>query len=714
MLFQVAMLMFAIIACQPAPDPSPAPVASPTPRPTQPALAPDQQASAIKIITDQAGLYQLDAGLLAQAGWAGVEPAQLALTNQDQPVAFWVAGQGAELRLYFYAEAYRSPFTRENVYWLRRDSQQALRIPTVQPETGESAPAAAYETTRFEENTQYAPQVESGDHWLWNKLVAPTSQELNFDLPNLLSGTSLTATLRVEVWGSTGMDAPAEGAAPEHRLQVTLNDTPLGESDWAGRGRHRLTLNIPAGVLKPQANLLVLSLPGGTQALVDILSVDWVEVTTPVDLSNFDRAVHFTSTGGSHAAQAASGELWLLDLADPRQPRRLAESGFTAQPGSLYAAIPASASLPPLYTETVLAPPDFRAASQSADYLLIGAPELLQAAAPLVELRQAQGLQVLSLALQDVYDQFNAGIVAPEAIRALLAYAHQTWASPPRYVLLLGDFSYDVFGYTAPPPPNALPSFFIYTEFGGETVSDVLFTLLDDDPLPDLALGRLPFGDPAQISAVVDKISAYEQAAFAPPSLLAVADGQEDRFAEDARQFMDLLAPAYTTDLFSPPAGVESAGDQIAAQISQGYSLVAYFGHGSLNQWGKDRLFDVEHVSALSNPARLPVVLNLTCLTGLFAHPKVSSLAEAMLGAPLGGAVALIAPTSLTLPTDQSTLSAPLARGLLSATPLTLGELLLQAQRQVPTGSAGALDVLHTYILLGDPALTLGFVAPAQ
>ena len=97
----------------------------------------------------------------------------------------------------------------------------------------------------------------------------------------------------------------------------------------------------------------------------------------------------------------------------------------------------------------------------------------------------------------------------------------------------------------------------------------------------------------------------------------------------------------------------------------------------------------------------------MTCLTGLFTHPKAESLAETLLWDASGGAVAVLAPTSLTLPGDQSLLSHALVKAFLQNPSTPIGELLYQARRQVPTDTQGALDVMETFLLFGDPALRL-------
>jgi hypothetical protein len=277
-------------------------------------------------------------------------------------------------------------------------------------------------------------------------------------------------------------------------------------------------------------------------------------------------------------------------------------------------------------------------------------------------------------------------------------------------VLLVGDASYDTLNATTPPQANRVPTFLVQTLFGGETASDVGFAQLDGDEKPDIAIGRVPAREADQVRVFVAKTLAYEK--NAPPGewrsrVLAVADGQDPAFRAEAQHFLDQFSSGYQTTLVNPPAGSTQANTEILNDLNEGSALVGYFGHGSVTQWGKDNLFTVKDVASLQNGGRLPVVINMTCLTGLFTHPKVQSLTETLLWKTEGGAVAVLAPTSLTLSDDQSFLSNALVQTYLKDRTARLGDIFLQAQREVPTTGTGAQDVLRTFLLFGDPALRL-------
>ena len=153
-------------------------------------------------------------------------------------------------------------------------------------------------------------------------------------------------------------------------------------------------------------------------------------------------------------------------------------------------------------------------AANQADWILIAPEALLPAAEPLVLHRQAQGLSAQAVSLESVYDDFGFGEASPDAVREFLAYAYHHWTAPaPRYVLLLGDASYDPKGFfSGTSRKDLLPSPLTKSSFLW-TASDPLYASTNgDDLLPDLALGRLTAGSLAEAQAAVEKILAFENA----------------------------------------------------------------------------------------------------------------------------------------------------------------------------------------------------------
>ncbi|GAB4530493.1 MAG: C25 family cysteine peptidase [Anaerolineales bacterium] len=695
-LLVVAALLLSACAAQ---TPQPANAVIVTPPPTAISQSAPQP---YRIVTGEAGVYRLDSKTLQSIGFGTASPENLRLTHQGEDWPFAYTQDG----LYFYAPALRTRYANENVFILWGDGTTTLALqPEALPATPAQASAAYPASLRLEENSLYEPKAEQGDHWLWQKLVAPTTWEQAFTLADVQPGAG---TLTITLWGNSGRAIVPEGEF-DHHWRVSLNGQVVLEQTWSQPGAQTFTADLPDGLLHEGENHLKIEAVADSSLPVDITTLDAVEITIPRRARLQEGMLRFAALTDGVQVEDLKGEVYLWDIGNPQKARLFVGDaapslGVTAD--HRYVLHTPQGALSPLELAPAEMNPDLRVV-QGAAYLAIGAPPLLDAAQPLLKQRAAQGLSTLTIPLQAVYDQFSGGIVTPEAIHALLQYAVQHWETRPQYVLLLGDYTYDTYGYqTALDYP--LPGFMVFTTFGGETVSDVLFAQLDDDLRPDIAIGRIPAQTPQQVQAYVEKVLAYEAqpAGDWQQRVLAVADGQEAYFEGDASAFLDVFSANYQTELYTPPAGSTDASQQVQAYLQEGAWLVAYFGHGSLNQWGKDRIFTTDDVPGLKNKARLPIVVNMTCLTGFFTHPTVESLAETLLFAPNGGAVAMLAPTSLTLAADQSTLSTPFTHALLDATGKPLGDAFLNAQRQVPTENEGSLDVLETFLLFGDPALT--------
>ena len=120
---------------------------------------------------------------------------------------------------------------------------------------------------------------------------------------------------------------------------------------------------------------------------------------------------------------------------------------------------------------------------------------------------------VKTVAMEDVYQEFGFGEAGPEAIRAFLAYAWQSWKKPsPRYVVLLGDSTYDPKDYLGTHVADRLPFYPVKTSFLW-TASDPAYASVNgDDLVPDLAIGRLPAGSLVEAETLVGKLVAFERA----------------------------------------------------------------------------------------------------------------------------------------------------------------------------------------------------------
>ncbi len=133
---------------------------------------------------------------------------------------------------------------------------------------------------------------------------------------------------------------------------------------------------------------------------------------------------------------------------------------------------------------------------------------------PLLGLRQSQGLTALAVPIEQIYSEFGHGETRPDAVRDFLEHAYHHWGTPPRYVVLLGDGTFDFKDYLGWGVQNQVPPFPWKSNYIW-TASDPAYASVNgDDLLPDLAIGRLPALNLEEARVMVEKIVAYETEGF--------------------------------------------------------------------------------------------------------------------------------------------------------------------------------------------------------
>jgi hypothetical protein len=163
-----------------------------------------------------------------------------------------------------------------------------------------------------------------------------------------------------------------------------------------------------------------------------------------------------------------------------------------------------------------------------------------------------------------------------------------------------------------------------------------------------------------------------------------------------------LPSAMHATDVFASTISIPTAQQDILTAIDSGQLLVNYAGHGSSDEWSGDDLFNDTAASSLTNGSSLPVFLIMDCLNGSFQDVPEDALAVALMLAPNGGAVAVLASSGLNSPAPQTQLDKLIVQNALHTPYPALGDAILQAKSAV-----NDVGVRKTYNLLGDPAMQL-------
>jgi Peptidase family C25 len=602
--------------------------------------------------------------------------------------------------------------------------------------------------------------------WYWAKLTHLDRKpfRLTLDLGSREPDARNPLTLRVRLRGWSHPPRRIEGAPADHRVEVLVNGVPVGAGEWNGQDAYVVEVpQVPEAALDGGHETLEIRVPrrrraAGGDELIDVVLVDWIEVAyrrrpalgaaqerIDVDPAAAGRPVELWPAAGEEVTVYGAGG---SRIPPPDRGHGKAAGEGTRQRFALPAGEEVLYAVPPgglFHPAGVVADPPshLRDPSRQADYLIIAHPTLLGAIAPLAEFHRQGGLSVEVVSVEDVYDEFHDGIVDPRAIRDFIDYAYHHYRPPaPRYVLLVGDASWDPkhaeardenyadwtyrpgervnFWKNASTPyspaaghdRNLVPTGH-YGYLEGHAASDNYFVSVDgDDFLPDLAIGRFPVTEPAEVAAIVDKTIRYATSSALGPwrrRILWVTSEEKiwkfrsDRLAAelDGRGFADVkVYPSPDEESnFRHQAHIQQA-------LDEGQLLVHFLGHGGRYIWrtgpsdlkANADLFTLDHLDALAPSDRLPVVISLTCYSAPFDHPSADSIGEKFLRIPGRGAVAVVAASWRNSP------AAGLDRVMMEefTQPGTIGDAFLRAKRRLKNRSW-----VEMYNLLGDPAVPL-------
>jgi len=290
------------------------------------------------------------------------------------------------------------------------------------------------------------------------------------------------------------------------------------------------------------------------------------------------------------------------------------------------------------------------------DFILITHSNYLQAAERLAKWKEQLGHRV------EVID--GTGMTSA-MVKSEVHTRFHAWTPKPDFLLIIGDHP-DIPGEVINGQHGAYASDHYYVCTGPP-----------GDFIADMAKGRISVANATQAHNVVSKIIDYETNPPNDPLFYSKAihaayfqhagNGfAERRFAQTAEELRDYMintqsydvTRVYVTGSSVNPTnwnnGLYAAGEpvptylqkptfpwngsasHITSAINGGASYVLHRDHGSETLWG-DPYYTNNHISALNNGNKTPIVFTINCLTGKFLHGECFS--ERFLRKYPGGAV---------------------------------------------------------------------------
>ncbi len=596
---------------------------------------------------------------------------------------------------------------------------------------------------------------EEPDVWQWAKLtpIDPKPFSFDFDMPDADLRGARKAAFTFNFRGMSNVPAkPNEAKAPDHLVEISVNGKPLAPLKWDGRHEFKSTIEVPLASLKPKGNTLVIRVPkrdrpnDATTFIVDVVMVNWFEVEFPIRDDPADRTSAFRAAhDGNIDCHEPDADVFGSDGTVQTAARIGLHNNVD------YFLSDRNMPHPPVLARPV-ADDTLHGETQGFDYLVVAHPSLIDAIQPLAEFHRTHGMRVDVIDVDAVYDAFNGGIVHPSAIRDLVAWGSTHWSTKPKYLLLVGDASFDIhhdqranrpdkhmYAAHVNPPETEMtqPDGFwalgstSYAEFSkqlpnrnliptwqfptsdGQSASDNTFVALDPDDIhPRLAVGRFPVVRADEVKAIVDKTLAYLTAptpgewrrdvTFVSTSEVPSFKGTSDKIANDLVSRGFVVNSVYSDAHEKDEQHYQNVRETLKHDLDAGNLLVHFLGHGGQYIWRVGPigdLFSLDDVSALKNAGRYPMVLAMTCFSAPFDHPTEDSIGERFLRESDKGAVAVFAASWSNWPNPDN--SKALVEALLKPG-TTIGEAILSVKRKTQDPV-----LVEMYNLLGDPAIVL-------
>jgi hypothetical protein len=660
---------------------------------------------AAKIAVKREGWYRITQAELDATGFnTRVDPRLLQLFVDGSELPIIVSGEqdgsfDSTDSIEFYGIGLDSPYHDSRVYWLAAGNQNGLRVNQAKTDGTPTSSQSFTATVERRDRTIYFSGLRNGEKEnFFGAVIAREPVDQQLTLVHLARADSSDAQLEIGLQGVTFAD---------HHVGVRINGLAVGELTFHDQAQGSARFAVANSILREGANVVELTALSGES---DISLVDYLRVSYQHSYTADNDALKLTATGNQLMTidGFTSKSVRIFDVTDSHSPEELLgqvneqKSGYAvtfASPGQGERALIALTTERRPARILLNLPSNLRAGS--ADFIVVTRREFADALKPLVTLRQEQGLSVSLVDIEDIYDEFSFGQKSPYAVREFLSYAKSIWKKKPRFVLFAGDASFDPKNYLGFGDSDLVPTKLIDTDFM-ETSSDDWLSDLNGDGIADIATGRLPARTVEEVSRMVAKIANYEQAAPSDEALL-VADANEGFDFEQASDELRSLIPGSLriTQVNRGRVDAEKARSSLFEALDRKQFLVNYTGHGSVNQW-RGNLLTNDDALTLRNE-HLPMFVMMTCLNGYFHDPALDSLAESLLKAERGGAVAVWASSGMTLPTDQALMNQELYRQLFRVGgAMTIGEAVSRAK-----SSVGDRDIRRTWVLLGDPAMKL-------
>ena len=745
-----------------------------------------------KIFVDTDGVYEISGQELADSGMDlnQVDPSTIEMMHRGQPVAYQFIGNPADgfqptdaIRFFgsaFTGSRLETQFVSDNVYWLWAGGSPSY-ISERENNAGQGQPVLTTfrsTITREPENIHHSTWTNQWhtfpnepDAWYW-ELILQNASILTRTYAITLPHPALTGSdpyYEVELLSRETNTSPTNFT---YDVRATINNYPeQGRVTWQRLRNVNLTGTQPINTLLPGVNQvsLIFATSGGVNPQVYL---NRISVSYDRFLSADGNSLIFSKQNSpgvqqfvvNNFSESDPTHVLVWEVTDPLQPQQILMTAdhifgsgpytytFTSEVGASGRFIATtSANIRTVkaidqYVPLSLDPPE------GADWLAISHHLFITEAQRLADHRadvQFGGLTTHVVDIADVINQFGYGLPLPEGVRHFLGYALANWPKAPSYAVLVGGGTINPRNLSCFPNPLCRPQWdssqpnFILTDivfkdrFQGAVPSDFTFTtLVGDDLIPDLAIGRLVVNTIGEASNIISKIIQYDQNQLDPTDpqrhFLFVADDADiaGNFCLENSNVSNNLPTSIWKSHVCLQVPTVTDTNRIRSEMrnhidTTGINTLIYRGHGGVQVWASPPIFNVNPQSTpgsyayqvyitsttpisgfWANRTHPIIIISADCLDGHFGFPGEPAVSRTFMAMPEVGSVAHWSSTGLGFTFEHTVLVNALYAGAFNHGFTALGDAINFAKFVYHSGGLHPSE-LYSFLLQGDPAMQL-------
>jgi hypothetical protein len=640
-------------------------------------------------------------------------------------------------------------------YFIKIDNSNGLRI------SDEAGVPASVVTEQFDDFNRLEDEkvnlldvdpsgTGSGKRWFGDYFLQTRDRSYTFNFDNIAAGS--TARIRSEFAGRSGLSSVIQMVADGKTFTQGVSGVTVSNNELPYAANAVLK-----GTFTPAGNQVHVDFHYPEVSVQSEGWLDYVELNVRRKLTMAGQFMEFrdlqtlTQDATIFRLSGVNTGLTIWDITAPRLPQNqvYTQTGNIIEFGATtknqlrsYIAFANNATFPkPETFEGHIANQNVHALD-NVDMVIVYHPDFEAQVKQLADHRRTySGLDVATLNVHDIYNEFSSGAKDPAAIRDFARMLLERNPVKFKYMLLFGDGSFDPKNNTnSTENKDYIPVYETAESFDPIRAypSDDFFALLSPDEggviaygMLDISVGRITARNADDAQVVVDKIIAYDKK---PETLgdwheraLYMADDEDGSAHIDQADALatrtanteswfnveKVYFDAYQQISTSAGQRFPDAKTAINSEVFKGMLVMQYIGHGGPRGWAQERVIDNNDIAGWDNPNRYPLIITATCSFGGYDDYTTLTGGEQALLKVKSGAIALFTTVRAVYISGNNILTDAVQNVIfkrVNGKYLTIGDILRTA-KNMPSisgpGQSDNTDNARRFTLLGDPAMYL-------